>query len=165
MMASASDRIEKRVFLRAPRERVWRAISDYQQFGAWFGVAFDRAFVEGVTLAGTCVPTTVDPEVAKQQETYAGTRFEIVIDRIEPMRHFSFRWHPFAVEVGVDYSHEPMTTVTFALDAADGGTLLIVTETGFDGVPLARRLAAFEANDEGWTEQIALVEKYVMLPA
>jgi uncharacterized protein YndB with AHSA1/START domain len=153
------------MLLRAPRERVWRAIGDSRQFGAWFGVAFDGEFAEGATLMGKCVPTTVDPEVAKQQESYAGKRFEIVIDRIEPMRLFSFRWHPFAIEEGVDYSHEPMTTVTFTLDAVNDGTLLTITETGFEGVPLARRLDAFEANVEGWTAQIALVEKYVMLDA
>ena len=162
MMTSAGDRTEKRVLLRAPLERVWRAISDHSRFGAWFGVAFDRAFVEGATLIGQCVPTTVDSDVAKKQESYAGTRFEIVVDRIEPMRLFSFRWHPFAIEDGVDYSQEPMTIVTFALAAVEGGTLLTVTETGFDGVPLARRLDAFEANEEGWTLQITLVEKYVM---
>ncbi len=162
-MTSPGDRIEKRVLLRAPLERVWHAISDSEQFGAWFGVAFDRMFAEGATLVGTCIPTTVDPEVAKHQESYAGTLFEIVIDRIEPMRLFSFRWHPFAIEQGVDYSHEPMTTVTFALEATDGGTLLTITETGFEAVPLARRSDAFETNEEGWTEQIALVEKYVML--
>src|ERR1700691_5180473 len=99
-----TDRIEKRILLRAPHERVWRAISDAKQFGSWFGVAFDGTFVEGARLTGKITPTTVDPEVAKLQEPYAGTPFEFTVDRIEPMRRISFRWHPFAIDPNVAYS-------------------------------------------------------------
>ena len=97
-MGTDTDRIEKKVLLRAPRERVWRAISDAGQFGSWFGVKFDGPFVAGATTIGKIVPTTVDPEVAKTQKPYEGFKFEFAIDRIEPQRLFSFRWHPFAVE-------------------------------------------------------------------
>ena len=93
---SVTDRIEKTITLRAPVERVWRAISDSKEFGRWFGVRFDQPFVAGARLQGTITPTEVDPDVAKMQEPYVGIAFDFVIDRIEPMRLFSFRWHPGA---------------------------------------------------------------------
>src|SRR5882672_1281165 len=108
-MKSATDRIEKKILLRAPRERVWRAISDSKQFGSWFGVELDRPFVPGARMIGRIVPTTVDAEVARSQKPYEGMKFEFSVDRVEPMKLFSFRWHPFAVEPGVDYSKEPST--------------------------------------------------------
>lgn len=160
-MSSSTDRIEKKVVLRANRERVWNAISDSKQFGAWFGVEFDEPFIAGAHIVGRMAPTKVDAEIAKSQEPYAGAAFEITIDRIEPMRIFSFRWHPFAIDPKVDYSHEPTTLVVFELAGEDGATTLTITETGFDGVPLARRAAAFAANDGGWTTQAKLVAKYV----
>lgn len=161
MTTTSADRIEKKVLLRAPRERVWRAISDAAEFGAWFGVALDGPFVPGSRLTGKIVPTPVDAEVARSQEPYAGSAFAIVVDRIEPMRLVSFRWHPFAVDPGVDCSSEPMTLVTFEIDDAPGGTMLTITESGFEAIPLARRAKAFEMNDQGWTAQARLVEKYV----
>src|SRR5882757_2302421 len=103
------DRIEKKIVLKATRERVWRAISDSIRFGTWFGVEFDGQFVTGSPLGGKIVPTKVDPEVAKLQEPATGMSFQIVVERIEPMTLFSFRWHPFAVDPGPDYSGEPMT--------------------------------------------------------
>jgi uncharacterized protein YndB with AHSA1/START domain len=160
-MSTDTDRIHKRALLAAPLARVWRAVSDAGEFGSWFGVAFDGPFAPGQTLRGKIVPTKADAEVARTQEPYKGAAFEIVVDRIEPMRLFSFRWHPFAVEVGVDYSGEPMTLVTFELSEAAGGTELTITETGFDRIPLARRAKALAMNEGGWTAQIRLVGKYV----
>jgi len=158
-----TDRIEKKILLRATRERVWQAISDSSRFGSWFGVAFDGPFAEGARLTGRIVPTTVDAEVAKLQKPYAGKTFEISVDRIEPMQTFSFRWHPFAVEPGVDYSGEPATLVVFKLDEVSGGTLLTISESGFDRIPLARRAKAFAANEGGWTKQTELIEKYLAM--
>jgi uncharacterized protein YndB with AHSA1/START domain len=149
------------VVLRAPRERVWRAVSDAQRFGTWFGVAFDGPFVAGAKLTGRITPTQVDAEVAKSQEPYAGKPFEWTVERIEPMRSISFRWHPFAVEPGVDYSHEPTTLVVFELEDAPGGTKLTISESGFDRIPLERRAKAFTANEQGWTAQTRLLEKYL----
>ena len=160
-MDRSSDRIVKTILLRAPLERVWRAISEAQQFGAWFGVTFDAPFVEGAKLVGRIVPTQADAEVAKTQEPYRGAKFEIAVDRIEPMRRFCFRWHPFAVDPEVDYSKEPMTLVAFDLEEAAGATRLTITESGFDGLPAARRATAFTMNEEGWTAQAKLVEKYL----
>jgi uncharacterized protein YndB with AHSA1/START domain len=164
-MTTSSDRIEKRVLLHASRERVWRAISDSKQFGSWFGVEFDGPFVAGASITGKIVPTTVDAEVAKTQEPYKGFRFEFAVDRVEPMRLFSFRWHPFAVDSGVDYSKEPSTLVAFQLEDSSGGTMLTVTESGFDQIPLERRAKAFAANEGGWTAQMKLIEKYLALHA
>lgn len=164
-MTRNTDRIEKKVLLRAPRDRVWRAISDSKQFGSWFGVEFDGAFVAGKSMTGRIVPTSVDAEVAKSQKPYEGLSFEFSVDRVEPMRFFSFRWHPFAVEPGVDYSKEPTTLVVFELEEGSGGTLLTITETGFNRIPLERRAKAFASNEQGWTAQTKLIEKYLALAA
>ena len=164
-MATSTDRIEKSVLLRAPRERVWRAISDSKQFGKWFGVQFDGPFVAGASIVGKMVTTTVDAEVAKRQEAYKGHRFEFVVDRIEPMLFFSFRWHPFAMDSSVDYSKEPSTLVAFVLEEVQDGTKLTVTESGFDQIPIERRAKAFVANEGGWAAQMKLIEKYLALHA
>jgi uncharacterized protein YndB with AHSA1/START domain len=162
-MTRNTDRIEKRILLRAPLERVWQAISDARQFGSWFGVEFDRPFVAGTRMVGHIVPTTVDAEIAKSQEPYTGMKFECSIDRIEPMRRFSFRWHPFAVDAGVNYDSEPTTLVVFELEQVADGTNLTITETGFDAIPLARRAKAFESNAQGWAAQVQLLAKYLSI--
>lgn len=160
-MTSVTDRIEKQVLLRAPLERVWKAISDAKQFGTWFGVEFDAQFAPGATISGKIVPTKVDEEVAKMQKPYAGLACDVMVERIEPMSLLSFRWHPYAVEPGTDYSKEPTTLVTFALQEVADGVLLTITESGFDRVPLDRRAEAFESNEQGWTIQATLIEKYL----
>lgn len=157
----STDRIEKQIILRATRERVWRAVSDSTEFGAWFGVNFDGPFQPGVTLRGVTVPTTAEAEVAKAQKKFEGMPFEIIVDRIEPQRLFSFRWHPFAIEPGVDYSAEPMTLVSFRLEEMADGILLTVIESGFDQIPLERRARAFAGNEGGWNEAVKLVGKYL----
>jgi uncharacterized protein YndB with AHSA1/START domain len=156
-----TDRIEKKIVLNASIDRVWRAISDAKEFGSWFGMAFDGPFVQGNRMTGKIVPTTVDAEVAKLQKPHEGKAFEITIDRIEPMRKFSFRWHPFAIDPSVDYSKEPTTLVTFDLEKVSGGTQLTITESGFDKIPLARRAEAFKANEGGWQKQTELIAKYL----
>jgi uncharacterized protein YndB with AHSA1/START domain len=161
MAVTTTDRIEKRVLLSAPRFQVWKALTDSEAFGKWFGVKFDGPFVAGKPLRGTIVPTTVDDDVARMQKPYEGTVFEIVVDRIEPQRVFSFRWHPYAVEPTEDYSAEPMTVVLFMLEDAGTGTSLTVSESGFDKIPASRRAKAFESNEGGWTMQMKLIEKYV----
>lgn len=159
---TTSDRIVKSIVLRAPQSRVWRAISDAEAFGTWFGVAFDGKFAAGKTMTGKIVPTKVDADIAKSQEPYSGTAFEVVIDRIEPERLFSFRWHPFAIDPKVDYSQEEKTLVVFEIEALDDkSTKVTITESGFDKVPLARRAQAFSMNEGGWEVQTKLLEKYV----
>src|SRR5256885_7517128 len=160
-MAGSTDRIEKKILLRAPLDRVWRAISDAKEFGTWFGVTFDGPFVAGARLTGRIVPTKVDAEVAKAQEAHTGMPFEVSIDRVEPMHLFSFRWHPFAVEPGVDYSKEAATLVTFALEEAPGGTTLTITESGFDRIPLERRGEGVSAHARGGGAPGRVIEKHL----
>jgi uncharacterized protein YndB with AHSA1/START domain len=155
------DRIEKKITVKAPLARVWRALSDAKEFGAWFGVEFDGPFAEGKAMSGKMRPTKADPEVAKMQKPYEGMAFTCTVDRIVPERLFSFRWHPFAIDPKVDYSHEPTTLVVFELRETPQGTELTITESGFDGIPLARRAQAFTANEGGWTHQSDLIAKYV----
>ncbi len=157
-----TDRIEKRILLRAPRKRVWRALADSTEFGSWFGMKFDGPFVPGASVRGAIVPTTVDAEVAKAQKEYEGLPVEITIEQMEPERLFSFRWHPFAIERGVDYSNEPTTLVVFTLEEVADGVMLTVTESGFDRIPLARRAKAFTANEQGWGMVVKLIEKYLV---
>ncbi len=159
-MSSPTDRIVKSAILRASHDRVWRAISDSTQFGTWFGVEIAGSFTPGARLACTIVPTKVDPEIAKAQEPYAGSPFEIVVEQVQPKTLLSFRWHPYGVDAG-DLSKEPMTLVEFALEEAAGGTRLTITESGFDQIPLDRRATAFAANEGGWTAQLELVAKFL----
>lgn len=158
-----TDRIEKQVLLKATRERVWRALSEAEQFGTWFGVRFDGPFVEGERLTGKITPTQVDEEVAAMQAPYEGTPFEWLVDTIEPMRRLAFRWHPFAIDKTIDYSREPMTLIVFELRDASEGILLSVTESGFDKLPPERRAKAFAANEGGWSHQMELIRKYLAL--
>jgi uncharacterized protein YndB with AHSA1/START domain len=153
--------VEKKILLRASRSRVWRAITDSKEFGEWFGVRFDRPFTPGATMRGVLVGTTEDEEIAKMQREYTDLPFEITIERIEPERLFSFRWHPFAIERGVDYSREPTTLIEFVLEEVTDGVQLTVTESGFDRIPLERRARAFTANEGGWEKQMQLIGKYV----
>jgi len=158
-----ADRIEKNILLAAPRERVWRAVSEAQRFGHWFGVQFDGPFVAGARLQGRITPTRVDPQVALMQAPYAGMTFEFLVERIEPPACIAFGWHPFAVLPGVDYASEPPTQIVFQLDEAPGGTRLTITESGFERLPAQRRVAAYVANDGGWAMQTRLIEKYLAL--
>jgi uncharacterized protein YndB with AHSA1/START domain len=161
-METDTNRSEKKILLRAPRARVWRALTDAGEFGAWFGVHIvTGSFAPGRLVRGTTKPTTVDDEIAAKQKPYEGLPWEATIDRMEPERLFSFRWHPFAVDPDVDYSCEPTTLVVFELAEVDGGTMLTVSESGFEGIPLERRAKAFTANDQGWGLVTGLIEKYV----
>jgi uncharacterized protein YndB with AHSA1/START domain len=145
-----TDRIEKSVFLRAPRSRVWRAIATAPEFGTWFGVKLEGAFAPGARVSGRI--TTPG---------YEHVIMEITIERVDPERLFSYRWHPHAVEPGVDYSGEPTTLVEFRLDEVAGGTELTVIESGFDRIPALRRAEAFRMNDHGWAEQLRNIERHV----
>ena len=161
MATSSTDRIEKKIVLRAPRERVWRAISDSKEFGIWFGIDLDAPFEAGKKVTGRMTPTQVDPEIAKKQEPYSGHPFEWTVERIEPMRLISFRWHPFAIDPKHDYSNEPTTLIVFELADAPNGVELTITESGFDKLPPERRAEAFKANDGGWEAQTKLLAKYL----
>jgi uncharacterized protein YndB with AHSA1/START domain len=159
----SSDRIEKQVVLKAPLDRVWRAISDADEFGRWFGVRFDGPFVAGTSVIGTITPTTVDEDVAKAQQPHAGKADAWQIVAVEPQRRLAFRWHPFGVEDDRDDSDEPTTLVEFTLEDTSDGVLLRIVESGFDAIPAERRQSAFDSNSEGWSAQTELVRKYLAL--
>ncbi|HZL17805.1 MAG TPA: SRPBCC family protein [Polyangia bacterium] len=147
---SDTDRIEKKIHLRAPRARVWRALANAEEFGTWFRMKFEGTFAEGKTVKG--------------QPLYPGfehKKFELAIERLDPERLFSYRWHPYPMDPAVDYSTEPPTLVEFRLEDAPGGTLLTVVESGFDRLPATRRAEAFRMNDGGWTEQMKNIERHV----
>lgn len=149
------------ILLSAAPVRVWHAIANADAFGSWFGAQFDGEFVDGARIKAKIVPTTVDADVAKAQEQYAGMRFDFFVERVEPMRRISFRWHPYAVDPAIDYSDEPMTLITFELREVPGGTQLTVTESGFGQLWPDRRAKAFEMNQRGWAMQMQLIEKYL----
>ena len=153
MSTVMTDRIEKQVVLRAPRARVWRALTNAAEFGEWFGVKLTSPFAQGAAARG--------------QITYPGYEhltLEMIVERIEPEHYFAYRWHPHAVDPKADYSQEPTTLVEFRLEETPGGTLLTITESGFDRIPLARRAEAFRSNDGGWTQQAANIERHVAQP-
>jgi uncharacterized protein YndB with AHSA1/START domain len=156
-----TDYIEKKVLLHAPRKRIWRALSDSTEFGTWFGVKFDGPFSPGASMHGVIAPTTVNTEVGNAQKKYKDKPFEITIEEMEPEQRFSFRWHPYAIEPGVDYSAEPTTLVVFLLEEAENGVMLIVRESGFDRIPLERRAKSFAANESGWTMQVKSFAQYI----
>jgi uncharacterized protein YndB with AHSA1/START domain len=142
--------IEKRIELKAPVARVWRAITDSSEFGAWFRVKLQGPFVAGKPAEG--------------QLTFPGYEhlpWRVVVQRIEPQKLFSFTWHPYAVDPKVDYSQETPTLVEFRLEPSAVGTLLIVTESGFDKVPADRRAEAFRMDEGGWTQQMKNIEDHV----
>ena len=151
MSTITTDRIEKQVLLKAPRSRVWRAINDSKEFGTWFRADLTEPFRPGARVTG--------------RVTYPGyehLKMDIVVEKMEPERLFSYRWHPYAIDPNVDYSGEKTTLVEFTLEEKDGGTLVKVTETGFDGIPIDRRAEALKSNDGGWTIQMTNIESYLL---
>ena len=144
------DYIEKRIELKAPVSRVWRALTDYREFGEWFRVKLDGPFAPG--------------KISRGQVTYPGyehLKWEAVVQKMEPEKLFSLAWHPYAIDPQKDYSKEPSTLVEFKLEKTTSGTLLILTESGFDKIPSDRRLEAFRMNDGGWTVQMKNIENHV----
>ena len=145
-----NDRIEKRIEIKAPVSRVWRALTDHLEFGDWFRVKLEGPFVAG--------------QVSRGRITYPGyehLQWEAVVQKIEPQRLFSFTWHPYGIDPKIDYSKEEPTLVEFRLEPSANGTLLVLTESGFDKIPSDRRLEAFRKNDDGWTQQMANIETHV----
>jgi uncharacterized protein YndB with AHSA1/START domain len=144
------NRIEKRIELKAPVARVWRALTDYREFGEWFRVALESPFVVGQTARGHIL-----------HPGYEHLKMELVVQKIEPEKLFSYTWHPYAVDPNTDYSEETPTLVEFRLEEIATGTLLIVTESGFENIPAHRRDEAFRMNDGGWAQQLKNIENHV----
>jgi uncharacterized protein YndB with AHSA1/START domain len=144
------DRIEQRIELTAPVSRVWRALTDHREFGAWFRVALEGPFVPG--------------KEARGRITWPGAEhltMRAAVQRMEPERLFSFTWHPYAIDPAIDYSVEPVTLVEFTLQAMRGGTLLAVVETGFAALPAHRRDEAFRMNERGWSIQTQNIAQHL----
>jgi len=150
MPQTIPDRIEKTIVLRAPRSRVWRALTDAHEFSEWFRVTLRGQFQPGKEISG---PVTYPG--------YEHLTMTALVERMEPERLFSFRWHPAAIDPKVDYSNEPTTLVEFRLEDAPDGTLLTVTESGFQALPAARQGFAHEANSGGWEEQLRNIQRHV----
>jgi uncharacterized protein YndB with AHSA1/START domain len=145
-----TDRIEKTMLLRAPRTRVWQAIAEADQFGSWFGMVLNGSFAPGACITGRIT-----------EPGYEHVPVEMVIEQVGPEHLFSYRWHPYAIEPGVDYTNEPMTRVEFRLAEVDSGTQVTLIESGFDRIPLERRATAFRMNQGGWTAQMENLRSYV----
>lgn len=145
-----TNRIEKRIELKAPVSRVWKALTDHNQFGEWFRVKLEAPFKSG--------------EVSRGYITWPGyehLKWEATIKAIDPEHYFAFTWHPYAIDPKADYSKETPTLVEFTLDLTANGTLLTVTESGFDKIPAGRAAEAFRMNDNGWAIQMQNIETYV----
>jgi uncharacterized protein YndB with AHSA1/START domain len=147
---SSTDRIHKRVKLKAPRARVWKALVDSVEFGKWFGAKLEGAFIAGATVRGRITTPKYDH-----------LEIEFFVERVVPETYFSYRWHPHAVDAAMDYSNEPTTLVEFQLDEDGESTLLTITESGFDRIPLSRRAEAFRMNDDGWAAELKNIEAHV----
>ena len=154
MSTSNTDCITEKVLLRAQRTRVWNALANSEEFGLWFGVQGLGVFTPGATVRGKVT-----------HKGYEHMTWEATIERMEPERLFSFRWHPYAVDPDVDYSGEPTTVVVFELEDAPNGTLLTVVESGFDGIPAARRAKAYEMHEQGWAGQMKSIAEYLVKAA
>jgi uncharacterized protein YndB with AHSA1/START domain len=144
------NQIENGIEIAALVSRVWQALTDSRQFGEWFRVNMDGPFVAGQPLSGQIT-----------HPGYEHLRMEIMVKAIEPEKFFSYTWHPYAIDPKVDYTKEEPTLVEFRLEPIAGGTLLTVTESGFDKIPSARRAQAFKSNDGGWAQQMKNIEAYV----
>jgi uncharacterized protein YndB with AHSA1/START domain len=150
MTASTTDRIEKQIEIEARVSRVWRALTDHREFGQWFRVSLEGPFVVGQVCRG---PITYPG--------YEHVTMEVIVEAIEPEHRFAFWWRPYAIDPNVNYSAEPRTLVEFLLSAASTGTLVQVSESGFDGIPTPRREEAFRMNDGGWAAQIENIKNHV----
>ena len=154
MSTITTDRIEKRIELRHPRARVWKALTDSEEFGRWFGAVFTEPFRLGARLRGRVT-----------HKGYEHMTMDVTIERMEPERLFAWRWRPGAAEPGEAFADEPTTLVVFELQEIPGGTLLTVVESGFDGIPAARRAKAYEMHEQGWAGQMKSIAEYLVKAA
>jgi uncharacterized protein YndB with AHSA1/START domain len=145
-----TDRIEKEILLRAPRSRVWRALTNAEEFGTWFRVKLEGSFAVGESIKGRIT-----------HPGYEHAIMELTVARMEAEELFSYRWHPYDVDPKNDFSSEPTTLVELRLKDVEGGTLLTVVESGFDRLPAGRRDEAFRMNSAGWSSQLENIRRHV----
>jgi uncharacterized protein YndB with AHSA1/START domain len=141
--------IERSMVLNAPRSRVWKALTNAREFSQWFGVKMSGDFAAGVQL-----------ELETTHPEYAGMRWPIRVERLEPESLLSWRWFPGAANPERD-DWSQTTLVTFTLEEVADGTRVTVRETGFDRVSLLQRARALQDNTQGWELQFTSLAKYV----
>jgi uncharacterized protein YndB with AHSA1/START domain len=146
-----TNTVERSILIKGSRERVWRALTNAEEFGAWFGANLSgQVFEPGRRARGLMTEPGME-------HMY----FDVVVERMQPQETMSFHWHPYAVLPDVDYSQEEPTLVTFTLkDAPGDGILLTVLESGFDNIPQHRRREAFEMHSKGWEYQLQNVARH-----
>ncbi|MCH9688153.1 MAG: SRPBCC family protein [Deltaproteobacteria bacterium] len=145
------DRIEKVVELAAPVPRVWRALTDYKEFGTWFRVRLDNPFEVGTTTTGTMT-----------SPGHESMPWVSVTEELEHQRLFAFSWPPSAIDPDTVYSEEAKVRVEFRLEPTANGTRLTITEAGFQQFPEAKRLEVLRSNEQGWEIQARNVAAHVV---
>lgn len=151
MTNESTDRFEQVVHLKAPRSRVWQAISRANELATWFRLKD----VRGELGPGATVRATIG------EPGYEHLSFVAAIVRFEPERVLAWRWHPGAPPHDGAYDHEPTTLVEFQLEDEGTGTRLTIRESGFDALPPARRDPALRGNREGWAIQAQRIARHV----
>jgi uncharacterized protein YndB with AHSA1/START domain len=148
------DRVEKTIELRAPRSRVWRAISNGKELGAWFGLGMPLElvgdFVPGAQISGTWI---IDGREVKEPFC--------TIEHVEPERALVFRWVPYEVPPGEDHAKHPTTRIEFRLEDIANGTRLTVVESGFSRLPADKQYKRRE-NGDGWALQLHAIAQHVV---
>jgi uncharacterized protein YndB with AHSA1/START domain len=170
-MTPVTDQVKKQVLLRAPQSRVWKALTSASEFSAWFDIQLQGEFAEGKSLKGTFTRAMNEAKIMEYQRKNGiqpskirmpdEHRIFCTVERIQPEDYFSYRWIPYGIDAEADPENEPTTLVEFRLEKVAEGTMLTITESGFDQVPAHRRERAFRMNDGGWTGQAENIKKYV----
>lgn len=157
----AEDRIEKSVVVRAPRDRVWKALTDSREFGRWFGAKFEEPFAPGRSARGVIAPSEVATPEDIASHPYLGKPMVFQVERMEPPQRFSYRWQPLEGRADLERVEGPSTLVEFTLEETKDGTRLTVVESGFSQIPAAHRKAVYESHEGGWTHQVQRIRVHI----
>lgn len=132
MAAGIPDELVRRIEVRAPRDRVWQAITTPELLLRWFPtrVAEVELRVGGAMRLG-----------------WDEGGDEAIIDLVDPPTRFVFRWRPADTD-------RPYTTVTFHLEERDGVTTVTLTERGFASLPDQIHAQSYDGNAAGWADEL-----------
>ncbi|MGP1393879.1 MAG: SRPBCC family protein [Inquilinaceae bacterium] len=145
------DQIVRTIDLKAPVERVWKALTDHEEFGSWFRLSLHEPFELGeVTFGETRYPG------------HEGLPFWAEVVVMDEPRFFSFVW-PMDESIQPDAPDldQKVTLVEFTLEPTASGSRLTVRESGFEKLPEERRLQAFRDNQGGWDVQTMNIKEFV----
>ncbi len=144
--------IERSIDLAAPRDRVWRAITDAREFEQWF-----RCEIEGEFEVGKIVNCRSRYHEADAEQVTWQKR----IVSMEPQEKFVYVWTPG--ETGADMYEESLgqTTVEFELEERGAETTLLIRESGFANLPEGYGERSFRINTEGWNAQVNNITAYI----